>query len=128
MFEIRARLPKTLENIGRKTGGVAKAACPRDTGALQDSIHNKLTVKGPEVFKEEIIAGNPAVARGAGKYAKDAKGRFVAITPTDEYALTVDEIGSPKGRGKGYMSQHAYNYAKGKAVKDIAGMVRRVRT
>lgn len=127
--EVRIQLPKVLDNVGRKTKGVAKQACPRDTGALQDSIHNKLTEKGPETFKEEIIAGDPKFIRGTGKYKRDSLGREVfKIDPTDTYASTVDEIGSPLGRGKGFMSQHAFEYAKGKAVKDITTMVRRIKT
>ncbi|GAF75523.1 unnamed protein product [marine sediment metagenome] len=126
MAMIKAQLPNTLKLVGKGTGEVAKqsVAPARDTGALEASIHQKTVKSGPTSFQEDIIAGDPKVVRGgAGPFATDREGHFVIETPTTEYASTIDQLGGKGARARGYMSIHAFNYAKLNLGRKISRML-----
>jgi len=128
MTGVRINMRKPLEDTGRKTKGVARAAASgqRDTGALMSSIKAKYTQEGPDTFIEVISAGDPKVIRGVGRFKTGKTTKNVTKkSPTTEYASVIDR-GHGQGTAKGYMTSHGFGIAKLIAPKKVISMIRRV--
>lgn len=82
--KIKAAIKRALERIGMTAVGFAKKLCPKDTGALQNSIDHK--VSGNDVYIGTNKEYGAYVELGTGKYYKggretpwvyqDAKGKW----------------------------------------------------
>ena len=110
------KLVPVVKSVTRDGVIVAKEGVDyqNDTGALKDSIHSKVIKIAPTEVEVDVIAGNPAVIRGTGKYKYSTymKKQVTNPTPTTEYADKIDEgFGTQRGQGaKGYMSVQAYGW------------------
>ena len=110
------KLVPVVKGVTRDGVIVAKAGAEfqNDTGALKDSIHSKVMKIAPTVVEIDVIAGNPTIIRGAGKYTYSTymKKQVTNPTPTTEYADKIDAgFGTQRGQGaKGYMSVQAYGW------------------
>lgn len=82
--KIKAAIKRALERIGMTAVGFAKKLCPKDTGALQNSIDHK--VSGNDVYIGTNKEYGAYVELGTGKYYEggretpwvyqDAKGKW----------------------------------------------------
>jgi len=120
---------KAMDDFGTKVSYVSKQRCPVDTGALRDSINNKLNKLEPTLVQEKVFAGDPEVRRGIGKYAGGFEGRAEKIQGTNEYAIAV-ELGlggesAKRQKGKGYM-ETGFKWAIAKGTKELGKSIRKI--
>ena len=95
-----------------------------DTGALYASIHPEMVRATIESIITDVVAGDPNVVRGEGRYAQSTKrpGTKVEPMPTTEYAVQVEEEGA-MFRGPAKYMETAYQFGEAVAEKRIAALL-----
>lgn len=95
-----------LKRFMEEVAVIAKENCPKDTGALQYSIHTEILEATLKKVEGAVIAGDPNVIRGEGEFTEShwtTLGLPPSKMPTSEYAGLVEEKA-------GYM-ETAYQWA-----------------
>lgn len=99
---------KAMDDFGTKVSHVSKQRCPVDTGALRDSIKNRLNKLTPTLVQEKVSAGDPEVRRGMGKHRISTKtGSPVSVQATNEYAVRVNDKEKFMETGRDWASSNA---------------------
>ena len=115
-----------VQDLGRKAVPVAKERTPRDTGALQASIHLTTLTDTPVTTTVEVVAGSPDISRGVGAYTYNRSGVQVDAKPTSEYAAEVElGIGKYPSKQKGFMINTA-DWVRSHVEKDFIDALRKV--
>lgn len=96
-----------------------------DTQALYDSIHPKVIKDTTQQTTYDVIAGDANIIRGQGKYTFSRKNNNNVgdISPTEDYAAIVEEIGSSNRGPAKYMAM-AYQWAESVAGAKASAMIR----
>jgi len=116
-MKIDATKLKAVDKVALKIRDHArKRSLPKDTGALWESIHTEIESAQPTLIIENIIAGDPNVNRGAGRFIYDKHGFKASLQPTLKYVEIIESK-------RGYMSE-AYQWGSAKAYDLFAKYVR----
>lgn len=104
-----------LERFAKKVANIAKVNYPSsnvDTGALLESIGNRLLKATATEIIEEIFVGSKLVIRGEGRFIRSIKtGKLVSSKATEEYAEFAHQPGNPNALIMEPVMEQAFQWA-----------------